>query len=250
MPIHADNSPNIKFPLPAVKPAFKIENVFSDDIFNRIKKKVTEIQWGPEGNFFYHTSLGRWESNIEFDPDLEEIILQTGRDAYQDPTLLTAYHYVVRYQKQNGNIPHLWKHMDQNGCQQTIDICIEKEGVEWGLEVDGVVFSEKPNDAICFYGQQQVHSRPDFPKDATENDWLTVLFFHFVKPDHWFAKAREEGGQEMVAKKFSEYGIDGDVRYFEATGEYAAPQLPDGQERCPCHSYFEVPNAVKGIVNG
>jgi hypothetical protein len=248
MPINADTSPNIKFPLPAVKPAFRATNVFEENVFKRIKEKVASIPWGPGSDFFYHTSLGRWESPIEFDEDIEEIMLAKARELYGNPELVKAYHYTVRYQKQNGNIPHLWKHMDQNGCEQTIDICIEKVGVEWGIEVDGVLFPEEENAAVCFYGQQQVHSRPDYPTDATEEDYLTVLFLHYVRPDHWFNIAKQEGGLDKVREKMSEYGSDGDVRYFEYTGEAAEPKLPEGQERCPCHSYREVPGLVKDLT--
>jgi len=250
MPTKADDSPNIKWHLPAVKEPKKVDNMFSDDIFKRIKDTVTSIPWGPGGEYFYHTSLGRWEANIEFDPDIEEIMLQRAREIYQDDTLVKSFHYTSRYQKQNGNIPHLWKHMDQHACQHSIDMCIEKNNVDWGIEVDGTLFSEAENSAICFYGQQQVHSRPEYPQNTTDDDYLTLLFLHFVKPDHWYNLAMERGGLELVAETFRQYGADADVRYFEATGTYAQPQVPAGQQRCECHSYAEVPDVVQSIIQG
>ena len=60
MPIEADNSPFIRFPLPAVKPAFSVSNVFPPEMFERVRKRVKEIPWGPGSDYFYHTSMGRW----------------------------------------------------------------------------------------------------------------------------------------------------------------------------------------------
>jgi hypothetical protein len=249
MPTKADDSPNIKFPLPEVKEAFAVKNVFEPEIFERIKNRVKEINWGPKSDYFYHTSMGRWESGISFDPDIEEIMLKKARELYGNPDLVQTYFYTVRYQKQNGNIPYLHKHMDQNGCEQTIDICIEKEGVNWGIEVDGVLFDEEENGAVCFYGQQQVHSRPMYPADTTEDDYLTVLFLHYTRPDHWWPKAFAEGGIEKVRETMGLYAPDGDIRYYEHTGEVSQPILPEGQERCPCHNYLEVPNMIKNRLN-
>lgn len=247
MPKEKDSHPSIIFPLPEVKDAFRVEKVFSDEMFLRVKQKIQSISWGPNSDYFYHTSMGRWESGIEFDKDIEEEMLNIGRRLYGNDSLIKTYYYVVRYQKQNGNIPHLHKHMDQNGCEQTVDICIEKNGVDWGIEVDGVLFPEEENSAVCFYGQQQVHSRPEYPKEATEDDYLTVLFLHFVRPEHWFAGIIN-GTHEEKMEAFGKYSTDGDVRYFLHTGEVSQPNLPDGQERCQCHNYWGVPNTVKEIL--
>jgi hypothetical protein len=249
MPINADTSPNIKFPLPEIKPAFMVEDMFEPEMFQRIKERMSEIKWGPGSESFYHTSMGRWESAISFDPDIEEFMLGKARELFGNKDLRQTYFYTVRYQKQNGNIPHLHKHMDQNGCEQTIDICIEQKGLNWGIEVDGVAFPEKENSAICFYGQQQVHSRPEFPKDASEDDYLVVLFLHYVRPEHWWIKAFDEGGIEKVKSEMGKYSLDGDVRFYEHTGYISQPELPEGQERCECHNYWSVPDAVKKAID-
>jgi hypothetical protein len=247
MPNKADSHPKIIFPLPEVKDAFQVKEVFSKEMFERVKATIQNINWGPNSNSFYHTSMGRWESGIAFDQDIEDEMLNIGRKLYGNKDLIKTYYYVVRYQKQNGNVPHLHKHMDQNGCEQTVDICIEKNGVDWGIEVDGVLFPEEENAAVCFYGQQQVHSRPEYPKDATEDDYLTVLFLHFVRPEHWFAKIIDAPHEQRM-ETFGRYAADGDLRYFLHSGEVAQPKLPDGQQRCECHNYWNVAEAIKNIL--
>ena len=247
MPTQKDDHPGIRFPLPAVKDAFSVQNVFDKKIFERIQQTIKDIKWGPGSNAFYHTSMGRWESLVSFDNDIEELMLKKGRELYQNEELVKTYYYAVRYQKQNGNIPHLHKHMDQSGCEQTVDICIEKNGVDWGIEVEGVLFPEEENSAVCFYGQQQVHSRPEYPKDATEDDYLTVLFLHFVRPDHWACPTNSLSQMER-GQAAANYRSDGDVRYFLRTGELSQPSLPEGQKRCECHNYWDVSDVVKDIL--
>lgn len=247
MPTKADSSPNIRFPLPEVKEAFQVNEFFPPNMFKRVQERIRQIPWGPGSESFYHTSMGRWESGVNFDPDIEEYALNKAREVFGNPDLKQTYFYTVRYQKQNGNIPHLHKHMDQNGCEQTVDICVEKRGVEWGIEIDDVVFSEEENSAVCFYGQQQVHARPEYPKDATEDDYLVVLFLHYVRPEHWWIKAYEEGGIENVIRIMGNYTLDGDIRFYEHMGYVSQPELPEGQELCECHNYWSVPEALKAI---
>lgn len=244
MPTKADDSINIGFPLPEVKPAFQVIDFFPPEMFRRVQDRINQIEWGPGSKSFYHTSMGRWESGVTFDPDIEEYALNKARKVFGNSELRQTYFYTVRYQKQNGNIPHLHKHMDQNGCEQTIDICVEKVGVNWGIEVDEVVFSEEENAAVCFYGQQQVHARPEYPKDATEDDYLIVLFLHYVRPEHWWIQAYDEGGIDKVRQVLGRYSLDGDIRFYEHMGYISQPELPEGQERCECHNYRGVPEAV------
>lgn len=249
MPIHADTSPNIKFPLPAVKPAFSVQDVMPPDIYERVKSVVKSFPMGPDSGTFYHTSMGRWEhGGFDFDDDIEDFFLKMARDKFEDQSLLKAYHYSVRYQIQDGNIPYLHKHMDQNGCEQTIDICIESPGVEWAVEVDDVVFPEKENSAVFFYGQQQVHSRPMYPTTNSE-PYVLLLFIHYVRPEHWWRQAYDRGGIPEVRKEFSKYGEDGDIRYYEHTGLVSQPNLPEGQKRCECHNYENVGSMIKERLN-
>lgn len=247
MPTKADTSPHIAFPLPEVKPAFQVKEFFTPEMFKRVQDRIRQIQWGPNSQSFYHTSMGRWESPVAFDPDIEEYALNKAREVFGNPDLRQTYFYTVRYQKQNGNIPHLHRHMDQNGCEQTVDICIEKVGVNWGIEIDEVVFSEEENSAVCFYGQQQVHARPEYPSDATEDDYLTVLFLHYVRPEHWWIQAYDNGGIDNVIKEMGKYTLDGDIRFYEHMGYVSQPQLPEGQQRCECHNYWAVPDRLKEI---
>jgi len=214
------------FELPAELSEPKIvKKFFTEEMFERVKKIVSNTGMGTD-ELFFHTMLARWESPIQFDVDIEEYCLNRAREIFNDPNLKKAYFYTVRYQRKDGCIPHLWEHTDQNGTQTTIDITVENTA-NWGIIVEGQHFKQNPNDAIIFCGQQHIHSRPPYPTQD-HNAFTTVLFLHFTQPDHWIQKTPDG---------IYQYGIDGDVRFFNRNRFIAFPDAPVNQVTCNCHDY-------------
>jgi hypothetical protein len=230
----------IRFDLSSPNRPSKIDGLFDIPTFDLIKQKVISIGLGTDSYHKYHTTLGRWEAGIEFDQEIENKILNRAKEIIGRDDIQKAYYFISRYQKKDGVVPNLWPHMDQYACQITIDVCIEKNNLEWGLIVNDELFEEKENSAIVFYGQQQVHSRPSYPTD-NEDSYITLLFLHFVTPDHWFAQSKTE---KEVEDNFKKYALDGDVRYYLKTGIISKPNLPKGQEMCDCHSSYDTEAVV------
>lgn len=220
----------LKFELPEVlaKPHV-VKDFFTPELFERVKTRINSLGMGPGGHLQFHTMLARWESPVSFDEETERYCLERAREIFAEPKLEKAYFYAVRYQKHNGCIPHLWEHTDQNGTQTTIDITIENTA-KWGLLVEGELFSQDPNDAIIFCGQQHTHARPPYPTDDEES-FTTVIFLHFTQPDHWIQKNRSG---------IYEYGVDGDIRFFNKNRYFALPDPPLAQPVCSCHDYSQV----------
>jgi len=233
------NQDPIRFKLSQPNKPSKIDGLFDVETFNLIKKEVLSIGLGLDDNHKYHTTLGRWESGISFSDDLENVILKKAKEVINNNDIQKAYYFISRYQKKDGVIPNLWPHMDQYACQITIDLCIEKNNLEWGLLVDGEFFEEEENSAVIFYGQQQVHGRPAYPTDD-EDSYITLLFLHFVTPDHWFAQSKTE---EEIMQNFKKYALDGDVRYYLKTGTISKPDIPK-EQMCDCHSSYETDAVV------
>lgn len=202
-----------------------VKDFFTPEMFDRVKEIVTATKIGTEDSEF-HTMLARWESAIQFDPDIEEHCVRRAREIFGDETLLKAYFFVVRYQRKDGCVPHLWEHTDQNGTQTTIDITVENTA-DWDIIVENQRFKQEPNNAIIFCGQQHIHSRPPYPT-YREDVWTTVLFLHFTQPEHWINKDKDG-----VYK----YGEDGDVRFFNRNRFMAMPDAPVNQPVCQCHNY-------------
>ena len=235
----------IRFQLIEPNRPSKIDGLFDLKTFNLIRDKVLSVGLGVDEYHKYHTTLGRWDSGIEFNQEIEKIILDKAKEITGRNDIQKSYYFIARYQKKDEVIPNLWPHMDQYACQITIDLCIEKNNLDWGLLVDGEFFKEEENSAVCFYGQQQVHGRPEYPT-SDENSFITLLFLHFVTPDHWFAQSKND---EEIVKNFKKYALDGDVRYYLKTGTISKPDLPKGQEMCDCHNSYDTEAVVMKRVN-
>jgi len=218
------------FPLPPplLEPTV-VKDFYPEEMFNRVCEKVNSLGMDPQGQSKYHTMIGRWESPVGFDKDIEDYSVQRAKDIFKDDTLLKAYFFVVRYQKYQGCIPHLWEHVDQNGTQTSIDLTIENTA-NWDLIVEGVSYSQKPNEAVVFAGQQHMHARPPYPSDS-EDVYTTVLFMHFTQPDHWIQEDK---------RGLYKYGKDGDVRFFNRNRYIPMPDPPVNQPVCKCHDYSNV----------
>ena len=234
----------IKFQLSEPNKPSKIDGLFDLYTFNLIKNKVLSIGLGVDNNHKYHTTLGRWESVINFDDNIENIILNKAKQIVDRDDIQKAYYFISRYQKKDGVVPNLWPHMDQYACQITIDVCIEKNNLEWGLTVDGTTYTEEENSAVVFYGQQQVHGRPEYPTD-NEDSYITLLFLHFVTPDHWFAQSKNE---KEIEENFKKYALDGDVRYYLKTGTISKPEVSRDQ-MCDCHSSYDTEAVIMKRLN-
>jgi 2OG-Fe(II) oxygenase superfamily len=213
-----------------------VKNFFTDETFEEVKHAIKETKMGTD-DLFFHTMLARWESPIQFSPEVEAYCVQKARDLFNDQSLEKAYFFAVRYQRKDGCVPHLWEHTDQNGTQTTIDITVENTA-NWGLIVEGQYFEQNPNDAIIFCGQQHIHSRPPYP--TTDPDkYTTVLFLHFTQPDHWIQKQKDG---------IYKYGKDGDIRFFNRNRFLAFPDVPIDQPVCDCHDYSKTLDLYDEIV--
>lgn len=218
------------YPLPdlKVKPHL-IKNFFSPEMFEIVKEVVHATTLGKDEQA-YHPMMGRWESGISLSEDIENYVLEKVRKIFNNNTIVKGYHFTVKYQRRNGCIPNLWEHMDQNGSQISINIAIENTA-NWPLIVNGKSYNQNPNDAVIFCGQQNEHGRPAYPtKDETV--CTTQLFMHYSLPDHWI--------QDKSKSWIHDYGIDGDIRYFNKHRFLPLPDPPVNQEVCSCHDYSRV----------
>lgn len=241
MPINADKSPNILWPLPEGKPAFKKDNVFSKSIIDEIKNSINKnANWGPTANKDlpnyspYHTIVGRWVTEIPLSDSIKKYVEDLGKNSWNEDSIKLKGIWFARYQQYDGVTPYLWEHMDQPGTQYTMDICIESPGVSWEIIIDGESFKEKENSALFFMGQQQAHSRPKYPVDD-ENAYVIVMFALFVDDSHWVAPIDLEDSFQRDEWEIlmDKYKLDGDIRYYEYSGH--APRfdgLPAGNYEC------------------
>lgn len=132
----------------------------------------------------YEDSFGR---HLIWDDTLNKAaidITETARIIFGSPTLKPSYTLFVHYY---GDQAKLKRHYDDNACTYTLDMCLyQTKSWDIGVNHDGVdsMYTLQPNQALAFYGNDQEHWRNDF--DGTKEDYVGMIFFHFVEPDHWF----------------------------------------------------------------
>lgn len=157
----------------------KLAPVFPENTFNRLKRMcenyALRLPYSDEfGRFYENNSVFKGLSSYM------DHLVPIAREIFKSETLLPSYSIFAHYQ---GKEAKLQKHKDNNACTYTIDLCLYQE-VPWGLWVEGHEYMLEPNEALCFYGEDQEHWREQFPDP--ENNKVGQIFFHFVEPDHWF----------------------------------------------------------------
>jgi len=158
-----------------------IENIFEDQVFDRI----VNICKRSYKRFPYSEDFGRYFVNNHEWKAIEPFYarsVELARNIFESDTLLPSYALFAHYE---GEKASLEKHIDNNACTYTLDICLYQE-TAWDLFVEGRAYTLQPNQALAFYGEEQEHWREDFPDP--ENNKVGMLFLHYVEPDHWFYK--------------------------------------------------------------
>jgi hypothetical protein len=102
------------------------------------------------------------------------------RETFGSDTLMPTYALFAHYEGPNAS---LYRHKDDNACTYTLDMCVyQKE--PWDLFVEDKAYTLLPNQALAYYGNDQMHWREDFPNP--EENFVAMVFFHYAEPDHWW----------------------------------------------------------------
>ena len=163
-------------------PAFMVDEVFEPSVFAQLNKDLSLLQ---EAKIIpYEPSLGRFGVNsmdkIESPlAEYHQILLDKARSIFS-PTLEPTYCLWVSYRGFRAQLPN---HVDDNACTYTMDLCVSYK-TQWPIYVEEQEMSPEPNQAVCYYGEDQYHWRESFPDPA--NNEVQMIFFHFAEPEHWY----------------------------------------------------------------
>ena len=136
-------------------------------------------------SFEYQGGFSRYVVADNSLPVLGEIankLIPTARKAFGSDTLLPTYTLFAHYEGHDP-APSLYKHKDDNACTYTLDMCVYQTE-PWDLWVENKNYTLYPNQALAYYGNDQMHWREEFPNPESQH--VAMTFFHFAEPDHWF----------------------------------------------------------------
>lgn len=152
-----------------------IKNLFDKKTHSFIMK---EISLTPNNEISWDGQRSRTTSVYNRYSKFANLLLPTARKIFNDDSILPSYSLWARYMGAGG---FLERHKDSNACTYTIDYCIN-QFEPWTLVVENKEYILETNDALCFMGEDQEHWR----KPWKPGNVVDMMFFHYVRPDHWW----------------------------------------------------------------
>ena len=162
-----------------LKKPMLIKNLLSESEYSKLKLHIQNID---KEIMNYEDFFGRYVYSDKFIHSYSDKILPLARSLFNDDSILPSYSLFAQYEGENAS---LFQHYDDNACTYTIDMCLYQTE-PWDLIVDGESYTLYENQALAYYGEENEHGRGEFPNPKTQH--VAMIFFHFVKPDHWFYK--------------------------------------------------------------
>lgn len=161
-----------------IKDPMFISQVFNHEDFNNLRSLFVNYK-----NFDYQHGFSRYvaaDNSIPQMKDYANRLIPMARYLFESSGLLPTYTLFSHYE---GETASLYKHKDDNACTYTIDMCVYQK-YPWDLWVENKGYTLHPNQALAYYGNDQLHWREEFtyPKE----NHVAMIFFHFAEPDHWF----------------------------------------------------------------
>lgn len=174
--------------------------VFDDDYFFDLKKYLNNIET-ERINFKYDGGFGRsTHHSTNADPNgifyqSHQKLVPIARKIFGNENIEASY---CIYSVYRGYRANLFRHIDDNACTYTIDMCVSYKD-PWSIFVEDVELCPKQNEAVIYYGEDQYHWRPKFP-NPKENH-VAMIFYHFVDKNHWFFTHGPEHVAEVISKR-------------------------------------------------
>lgn len=157
-----------------------LNNVLDNSDYDRLLLSLKNPK-----SFNYDPGFSRYcigDQGLPLLMELSEKLIKTARQVFNSKTLLPTYNLFAHYEGQDPE-PSLYKHKDDNACTYTLDMCVYQQE-PWDLYVEGNAYTLYPNQALAYYGNDQMHWREKFPNP--KDNHVAMIFFHFAEPDHWY----------------------------------------------------------------
>jgi hypothetical protein len=162
---------------------------FDKETFTNIKNFALE-NINDQEEVQYSKTFRRYYKIVFLPDKIKNMLLDVAKKETQDKDLEIIYTQVVRYQIHDGFIPELRDHKDSANGEWVMDIVIDST-IDWPLIIEGQSFSNKENSVFFIKGEDDFHSRPDFPSKS-EEDYVLLLFVHLANKDTNYAKMSRE----------------------------------------------------------
>jgi hypothetical protein len=161
-------------------------------------------------SFEYQEGFSRYvvaDNNLPLLAELANKLIPTARKTFGSDTLLPTYTLFAHYEGKDP-VPSLYKHKDDNACTYTLDMCVYQTE-PWDLWVEDKKYTLYPNQALAYYGNDQLHWREKFPNPGLQH--VAMTFFHFAEPDHWYF-TKGPNYLQVIRKEITEDQWDDNIK--------------------------------------
>lgn len=156
-----------------------LTNVLTEKEFNMLVNNLPKVE-----NGLFDKGRSRYMIETEFIKSYGQSLEQLARQVFKVNNIKSSYSLYCKY----FDNASLEMHKDDNACTYTIDLCL-RQTEPWGLWVENKEYILKPNEALCYLGNDQIHGRK--PKNLGSEGSVEMMFLHYVAPNHWwFTKNR------------------------------------------------------------
>jgi len=210
--------------------------MFAPEELELLRRRVADAVPGGNAQCARGRVIVDQEGN-DFLVDYARRILPRAREVFGRDTIVPSYSLCFRYE---GTQAHLERHKDDHANSYTIGCCVEQR-TPWPLWIEGEPYTLRENEAIAFHGTEQEHWRQAFPDPET--NVVTMAFFNFVEPDHWFVQMGQHyvAIRRLIARALSEVSDPEHQRFLTLLNEAGSPvELYDlVRRRIPCEEPVE-----------
>ena len=157
-----------------------VDSLLNDEDYSRLLQSLDNPK-----SFGFDPGFSRYcigDGGLPILGELADKLTETAREIFNSKTLLPTYTLFAHYEGQDPE-PSLYKHKDDNACTYTLDMCVY-QNEPWELFVEDKAYTLYKNQALAYYGNDQMHWREKFPNPETNH--VAMIFFHFAEPDHWW----------------------------------------------------------------
>lgn len=154
---------------------------------HRYKEIINGINSYSKEDWSFEPAHNRYILQGKYFDKLSMFELDRARKEFNNDNLLYSYSLIALYNQENSQLA---PHVDNNACTYTFDICLYSEK-PWPLIIEDKEYTISNNEAVCFYGEDQRHWRPEF----SPGNRVLMMFMHFVDRNHWYFQPGRIGGK-------------------------------------------------------
>jgi hypothetical protein len=165
-----------------------VSNLLSEEKLKMFQDNIKNINLNKKHDNFKRILIGQNDLMEQIHRDLTKV----ANEYFGKNNLVPSFSAIGIYDSVDSILP---KHIDSSPCTYAIDLCLYQDDI-WRIYVENKPFDLTPNDAVFYYGEEQVHWRERKNFEGV----VCNVFFFYVEPNHWFLTEPKENHKKIQSE--------------------------------------------------